>query len=260
MRSSTIHPRGHTRGARVASLFLLAGVVLLSACGGSKALSPGYPAEYPAWFLEQPQGFAVGYARNNGYEDAATREASRVAARAFAARDAYTVDGARGSIWGPFGSLLSGGFVETVDEDRVDSYVDPERVAASARLDGMTVVLLARRKPSDAEKDAVDGRLRGSSGGYPSWVARPPEDADGYTYVVGMSNRNEYEVSSWREAERHARIRGALNAVADVDHLYREGGVALVEAKDVVVRGFEVVKRWRDPRDGGCFVLARARK
>ena len=75
-----------------------------------------------------------------------------------------------------------------------------------------------------------------------------------------MSNRNEYEVSSWRNAERQARFRFALNAIADVSALDRDGKIALVEAHNVTVRGVEVVKRWRDPRDGGCFVLSRARR
>ena len=248
------------RGAALAPLFVLLGAVLLPACGGSKALSTGYPSGYPEWFLEQPQGFAVGYARNNGYKDAAMREATRVAATAFAMRESVTVDGGRGSIFGPFGIVLSGDLAETVSDDRVEHYYDPERVAAFQHLEGMTVVLLAPRKLADAEPDTDDGDLRQPRGDYPSWVQHLPEDQDGYTYAVGMSNRNEYEVSSWRNAERHARFRFALNAIADVSALDRDGKIALVEAHNVTVRGVEVVKRWRDPRDGGCFVLARARR
>jgi hypothetical protein len=246
--------------ARCAPFLLLVGVVLLSACGGSKPLSPGYPSEYPSWFLEQPPAFAVGYARNGGYEDAAVREAARVAAKAFAMEESVIVNGGRGSIVGPFGTVLAGPILEEfVDYDRVDHYYDPERVAAAAHLDRMTVVLLAKRTLSDAEKGAIDDDLRPSGGSYPDWVEHPPDDdEDGYTYAVGLSGKNEYEVTSWRMAERHARFRFALNTLVDVSALYREGGIALVEADNVVVRGFEVVKRWRDPEDGACFVLARA--
>ena len=248
------------RGAALAPLLVLLGAALLPACGGSKELSAGYPSGYPAWFLEQPQGFAVGYARNNGYEAAAIREATRVAATAFAIQESVTVDGGRGSIFGPFGIVLSGDLAESFSDDRVEHYYDPERVAALQHLDGMTTVLLATRTLTDAEKDAVNGGLHQPGGDYPSWVQHLPEDQNGYTYAVGMSNRNEYEVSSWRNAERHARFRFALNAIADVSALDRDGKIALVEAHNVTVRGVEVVKRWRDPRDGGCFVLARARR
>lgn len=94
------------------------------------------------------------------------------------------------------------------------------------------------------------------SGNPPYWTRHAPEHP-GYVFSVGLAADNEYETTNWKLAEKHARTRLALGRWARVHTMDKDGVISLVETDAVALRGVRIVRRWRDPRDGACFVLAR---
>jgi hypothetical protein len=247
---------GRWTGACVAPVALYACLSFFASCAYMGVAPEMPPDVYPTWFVALPDGpYAVGYAPAQEYEQSSTRQAVSLAARALATEELVIVNGGRGAIVGSFGTFLAGSDLEeTVDSTRVAKYDDPERVLQVAHLAEMTVVLLSAR---DAENDDTVLDLKAMGKEPPSWTEHPPERA-GYVFSVGVAADNEYETTNWNLAEEHARIRLALGRWARVQTMDKDGIISLVEADAVALRGVRIVRRWRDSRNGACFVLARA--
>jgi hypothetical protein len=93
----------------------------------------------------------------------------------------------------------------------------------------------------------------------PEWTEHPPQEG-GCSYAVGVAPAYYYEMSSWDEAERNARLNlartirikvGAIQQMAVQDQALQR------EQLSVVLRNAQTVARWVDPREGIYYVLVR---
>jgi hypothetical protein len=248
-------------GACVAPVFLYACLILFASCARIKGTPSASSDVYPTWFMALPEGpHAVGYSPTQEYEESAIRQAVSFAARALAAEDLVVVNGGRGSIVGPFGTFLAGSDLEeTVDQARVAEYDESGRLLRASNLAGMTVVLLGRPGTGHGNTILDDEAMVTTAAEPPDWIRYPPE-RPGYAFSVGVAADNEYEATNWKLAEKHARMRLALNRWAKVQTMNKDGVVSLVETEAVALHGVRVVRRWRDPGNGACFVLARMQR
>jgi hypothetical protein len=245
----------------VAPVFLYILFTLFTSCARIGGVPTTPPDVYPTWFVRLPDGpYAVGYGPRQEYEGSAIRQAVSLAAHALAAEELVTVNGGRGTIVGSFGTFLAGSDLEeTVDQARVAEYDETERVLRAAHLARLTAILLSAHGTEKADTVLHIGDMVKMEGGPPDWTRHTPEHP-GYVFSVGLAADNEYEDTNWKLAEKHARIRLALNRWAKVQAMDKDGVVSLVETEAVALRGVRIVRRWRDPGNGACFVLARMQR
>jgi hypothetical protein len=94
----------------------------------------------------------------------------------------------------------------------------------------------------------------------PKWIEDVPKD-DLYVYAVGAAPSYFYEPSSWDEATEHARKELARSILVKTSALHKnnefEGQEQREENVEVVMKNFQVVKRWREEKQGFFYVLAR---
>jgi hypothetical protein len=236
-------------------------LTFLASCARIGGMPTTPSGAYPTWFVELPEGpFAVGYSATQEYEESAIQLAVISAARALAAEELVIVNGGRGTIVGSFGTFLAGSDLEeTVDHARVAEYDEPGRLLRAAHLAGMTAVLLGRSGTGDENAILDDEAMVTMAEDAPDWTRQPPEHLS-YAFSVGVAADNEYEATNWKLAEKHARMRLALSRWAKVQTMDKDGVVSLVETEAVALRGARVVRRWRDPGNGACFVLVRMQR
>jgi hypothetical protein len=93
----------------------------------------------------------------------------------------------------------------------------------------------------------------------PEWAEQPPQPGE-FIYAVGVAPEYYYEMSSWDEAERKARLNlartvrvkvGALQEMDVQDHVLQR------EQLSVVLINSQTVARWRDAHERVFYVLAR---
>ena len=94
----------------------------------------------------------------------------------------------------------------------------------------------------------------------PKWVRKLPRK-EGYVFAVGTSHLYYHEESSWREAERAARLELARDVVSQIRNLSKQAGGRLehvvVTKTEATLRGTQIVGRWLDRKAKACYVLCR---
>jgi hypothetical protein len=239
-------------GAR--RLTLVTAMFALVPLPGGEGISSLPAREYPAWFQQMPRETglvtAVGYAPRYHTLAAGAEEAQRDAGEKLAL--AVTAE-VRGEV---LLEATSGGQTAY----RGASYEEhaaatPTVVVLDTATSGdMTMVLVATRRPRNSTADTQTPFTTDP----PDWVNTQPVDADGLV-AVGVAPAYFYEHSAWVEAERNARralAHQAVTRLAKVDR--RAGDVAGSITRSgtaAVLRGSQVVARWRDSRRVAVMIV-----
>lgn len=96
----------------------------------------------------------------------------------------------------------------------------------------------------------------------PHWVDSLPQQR-GCIYDEGVAPGYFYESSSWQSAEKKARFNLARDLRSTVEALEKlnNGSGQDISNEDISaeLRNIQVVRRWRDVKDGLCYVLVRMR-
>lgn len=235
---------------------ILAGGVLLW------AYSSGQAQEYPAWFLDQQAASArptaVGYAHASIYPDSSAAQAIRDGCERWVRQQQTIVEGgqlfwstALGTAW--MGSSIQEHF-DTAAVSQVMTYLSPLDKLLSRNL-----VAVLMGPPGDGFDPVWRERRSVAATRAPEWTEHPPLEG-GCSYAVGVAPAYYYEMSSWDEAERNARLNlartirvkvGALQQMAVQDQALQR------EQLSVVLMNTQTVARWRDAQEGIFYVLVR---
>jgi hypothetical protein len=215
---------------------------------------------YPAWFLDQQVALsgptAVGYAHASFYPDSSAAQAIRDGCARWVRQQQTTVEGGQ-LFWS---TALGTAWMGSSIQECYDTAAVAAAIATLAPLDtlfsdNLTAVLLG---PLGSVLDPVWRERRSvTATRAPDWTEQPPHEI-GFAYAIGVAPAYYYEMSSWDEAERNARLNlartisvkvGALQQMAVQDQALQR------EQVSVVLRNAQTVARWVDPREGIYYVL-----
>ena len=236
--------------------------VIVGVLGVTLASAAGLQAQvYPVWFIEQGRvlcsDVATGYARLAYYEHSASGEAM-INAQCNASKQRRSVLRGGEAFWQTaIGSAYLGSDIEEVYDTTA---CDTPLVVTG--LDTFTcgnlVGVLVGGRACGLGDDLL-GPVDCSKEDKPHWIENPPRQA-GYVCAVGAAPVYFYEVSSWLEAEKRARMGLARSLGTRIRSLERGDDTvrdALIhDSLSVVLRGVQVVGRWREGTEV-CYVLAR---
>ena len=215
---------------------------------------------YPSWFLEGvgDQGIrcAVGYGRIFVDPDTSVAYAKRDGVERVAKGMAVAVRSEQGFAAAPGGLRSMGGvFSEEVDWAKVKTIREQCRVVDSAQVHGMTLALVCYGAESAFELERTRMPERP-----PKWVRKLPKKK-GYVFAVGTSHLYYNEATSWREAERAARLELARYVLSQIRDLSKKAGGTLEQViatkTEATLRGVRIAGRWLDRKTKACYVLCR---
>jgi len=213
----------------------------------------------PEWFWVTPEKegslFAVGYARCYYTIQTSYDEAFQDAAWRLFINTESRVVGERGMTRTPRGMFSAGSTMKfVVDSTRFDTFAGTLVRIDSATTDELVVMLLGTNKLSLKRRPK------------PSPAIPQPSDFErnGFMVLVGSSTRYRYEASSWKDAERNARVEAAVTLnlkIRSIEaHASEQDMQTVVLETDAVIRNLQTVARAIDPVTGERIVLVRVKK
>ena len=215
---------------------------------------------YPSWFVDQEKSLCgptvVGYAHASFYPDSSAAQAIRDGTERWARNRQTIVAGGQafwsteiGTAW--MGSNIQEHF-DTTSVTQVLTFLAP---LDTLQLEGLVAVLLGEPgcilAPSMRRGQVIQKAPP------PAWVENLPRKA-GILYAVGVAPEYYYEPSSWDEAEQGARLNLAHAMgvkVKEVQRIGPDSQEVVNEDLSVVLRGLQVLARWRDARQRVFYVL-----
>lgn len=217
---------------------------------------------YPRWFLQgvgdQRSCCAVGYGRAFVDPDTSVAYAMRDGVENVAKGIEVHIRSEQGFMAVPGGLRFMGEtFSEEVDSAKMDAIRERCSVVDTAFVRGMVLVLVCYGEEEEFEVDRARVRMPEKA---PKWVWKLPRKG-GYVFAVGTSHLYYYEESSWREAERAARLNLARDVLSQIRDLSKQAGGTLehviVTKTEATLRGTQIVGRWLDKKAKACYVLYR---
>jgi hypothetical protein len=237
----------------------------LLVCALCATAEPGYPS----WFLSAPPDggvrTSVGYAGRYTYPENSYDEAFLDGAWRLYADRALRISGEADFASSPIGKAHLGSDYQL----QADSTGFGQFCKGLVRLDSAMVGDLAlvwvgtgsvKIAPPTPSKPAKKGKAVKPE--KPSWLENPPHDDD-YVYEIDLAASYEHPESTWREAERRARIKLALAFAAKFETLDKRlnshSQRVSRTATDVLLRDVQTLGRWKDPATGACWVMVRGK-
>ena len=228
---------------------------------GLLMVQPCVSQEYPFWFLFQGEvrcgKTAVGFANPSLYSDSAVALSIKLASESYRRQSAVKITGGE-SFWATEGGTywMGNDFTEEYDTSKaLDALPDLSALDTITTSKGVFVLL----GESGCDASPIRGKKYSVAGkAPPAWTEKPPSDRTGL-YAVGAAPEYYYETSSGAEAERNARRNLARMVRTNVKSLQKvtasEGQDVRNEELSVILRGIQVVARWRDVKRQIFYVL-----
>lgn len=236
---------------RAAAILLLANV----AC---------FAQAYPRWFLDpgdlQCGLTACGYARNYFHKKSSDSVAFVDGCQNIT-RDRYAKIEGGEAYWATEAGVywMGNDLKEAIDSSFLRQSVSTCKKLAAYSDNEMTIVLVSE---SDCSLSPSMREIVKCPRDRPDWVDSFPQQS-GFIYDEGVAPEYFYESSSWQSAERKARFnlaRDLKSTVSALEKLNNSSGQAISnEDISAELRNIQVVRRWRDVRDGLYYVLVRMR-
>lgn len=228
-------------------------------------VNAAYGQSYPNWFLNQGAitcgSAAVGYASPSYYRDSSISQAAQNAGVNLGRLQVSHISGGQafwsteaGTYW------MGANFREEFDTVAAVKALGSQKVLDSFVASGFVAVLCG---DSTCAVDPSSRTLMQIRSLAPSWTESIPRDEQ-FVYAVGMAPEYYYELSSWQEAERAARLNLARNVFTQIRALQKIGGREGQEIRNeemaVTLKHQQIVARWRDPKQKIFYVLIRMQK
>lgn len=242
-------------------LYLIGAALALLVC----VVEAAYCQSYPSWFLNQGSikcgSAVVGYASPSFYRDSSISQAAHNAAVNVGRLQMTHISGGQ-AFWSTEGGTY---WMGTSIREEFDTTAAVKALSSQKVLDAFVTLEFVAVLCGDSTC-VVDPSLRSTMqirALAPPWTESIPRDEQ-FVYAVGMAPEYYYELSSWQEAERAARLNLARNVYTNIKALQkvsgREGQEIRNEEMAVTLKQQQIVARWRDPRQKIFYVLIRMPK
>lgn len=238
-----------------------AAIIVWSLC----VVNAAYGQSYPNWFLNQGTitcGLAaVGYASPSFYRDSSISQAAQNAAVNVGRLQMTHISGGQ-AFWSTEGGTywMGANFREEFDTLATVRALRSQKVLDSFVTSGFVAVLCGDSTCAGDPSLRMLTEIRSPA---PLWTESIPRDEQ-FVYAVGMAPEYYYELSSWQEAERAARLNLARNVFTQIKALQKVGGREGQEIRNeemaVTLKYQQIVARWRDPKEKIFYILIRMPK
>ncbi|MEK7263222.1 MAG: hypothetical protein AAB071_01770 [Bacteroidota bacterium] len=219
---------------------------------------------YPLWFLETGRvacpHISVGYATLSPYVHNSILAAKKSAVENYLHLKKFSVKGGQ-AFWKTERGVISEGnnIKEKFDTTSfsslmissviLDSFVSKEIVSVLISISDCNI--------SNSQRNLI----KVENENQPQWVSSIPKEKN-FVHQVGISQGYSYEISSWENAERHARLNIARTAGnIKIESRGRSSAKSADEIQneemEATVNYAEIVARWRDTVENIYYVLAR---
>ncbi len=218
---------------------------------------------YPVWFINQGtvscEHLSVGYSKPFFNKDSAAAQAFRDACFNFNRDKHVTISGGQAFWSTEYGtSWMGSNLKEQIDSSTLTYSLTPLDTFYTNKL----VIVLVGVYPCLLKREERISQVI-SKMKHPDWVNVLPSD-DKYYYSVGITSEYFYEISSWIEAEKIARLNLASQVISKLKSIQKTVDQKSQEIRDekiyVNLKDVKIVSRWRDLPKNLFYVLIRMGK
>lgn len=225
-----------------------------------------FSQHYPYWFIYPEKvgcdDYEVGYSTTGYYADSSKVVAFKNGC-VNRARNAYLkIEGGQGFWKTENGTYWMGAKInESFDTASIRIYEENLKLVSTFSDEKLTLAFLCN---SELELTSLQNQiidLKDISA--PHWIEKIPS-SEKYYYALAMTPKYYYEISSWLEAERLARVNLATQISVSVKSLQKvteiEGQEIRNEEFSVILENISVAERWIDIKRNIFYVLIKMPK